>query len=634
MKLKSTHYTLLTILSLSSIGVMNAQTQILAGNTYQTFASAGTTNGAASDGANVRLYSAVGQSIAISSAITTTPQTQAGVLSAYATGFFVSDNISPSITTASPPASFKSGDTFSTSVTDNVMVEGAKIHFKPIAASPASGSDSLALTAGASNAYTIGIQNSSKTLYDAMGIQYYYTAFDEKGNYKRDPLTGFYYSYQNSAGATVPATLLSAGEAISNYSIIAMPYSSSTGDAISTIFGTSSGLPDITDANGVNWKLGHYDNTAGIDSVQAYSNNLKTFNRGVGYWFIQRKNNTINIGQVTSPQNNRSSLFQLKVTDGWNQVGNPYPVDINWSDVQNLQGNANVGALKVWTGGWSNGTTLSAFQGGFVKNTGTSTWKIPFQGQTAEGSRVVSNLTSTNISDDLWKVELDIFQDETFNKLGGFGMAPNSISGVDALDDYNPPSFLDSPEIDFEITDGKERMCQSIVGLGSEYVWKFKAKGSIGKLTELTWSTNLGPGFEQLYLVDETQARVIDMRQQSNYGFTLASNHQFSVYFGKDALRKIAASQLVISSPYPNPVLQNQTTFNLGLPDVGNHYNVNVQIFNSAGIAVSGNIINFEPGIRSVIWQPNDNSAGMYFYRLTVNSNNVNVVSTGKIIVP
>jgi hypothetical protein len=241
----------------------------------------------------------------------------------------------------------------------------------------------------------------------------------------------------------------------------------------------------------------------------------------------------------------------------------------------------------------------------------------------------------SDISGVAWKVNLDIFQDETYNKLGGFGISPASSFGVDALDDYNPPSFQNSPEINFDSPDPRERMCQSMVGLSPEFVWRFTPGGRIGELTELTWSENLGSGVEQLFMVDEAQARVIEMRQQNNYTFKLGLDHRFSIYFGINVLQKITTSQLVISSPFPNPLTQTQATFNLGLPDTGSSYRVNLQVFSSAGVAVTNHLINFEPGIHSIIWQPDENrAAGMYFYRIAVHSGNTNTVSIGKIILP
>ena len=626
-------YSLLLLVALAICNINASAQKVFGSNTYQTFSSAGTTNGAASDGANLRLYSVVGQPMTVSNA--TLSQTQAGILSAVSNGIILFDNIPPDIT-PTLVGSFKDGDSFSFSVSDLVSVADAKIHFRAISASITKW-DSTDLTSASISstlkAYSPTVSNTPKTMHDAMGIEYYYTAKDGKGNYKRDPLIVTYYSYLTTPVTQFPASLLSAGIDKSNYRIIAMPFSSSGGDPITNVFGTNSGLPAITDNLGANWKLGTYDNTSGIGSVQAYPGNLTTFKRGIGYWFILRTPATINIGQVTAPQNNRASLFQLSLKDGWNMIGNPYPVDINWNDVQNLQGNPTVTSLKVWTGGWADGATLPAFQGGFVKNAGTSTVRIPFPGQTTEGGRVASSIISSNISGDRWKVELHIFQEDTFNKLGGFGMDQNSSSGIDVLDDYNPPSFLNSPEIDFDAFDPNEKMCQSIVRLESEFIWKFKPSGVIGKLTELTWSKDLGPGFEQLFLVDETQVRVIDMRQQNNYTFDLARDYRFRIYFGKDVLQKIAPEQLAVSPPYPNPVTQNQTTFNLGLPEVGTSYCVNIQIFNSSGIAVNNDLMHFEPGIHSVIWQPNENSSsGLYFYRITISSSNTNGVSTGKII--
>lgn len=620
-----------------------AQTQVYGNNTFQSFAAAGTTNGAASDGANIRLHSIVGQPIANNVSVGG-QSTQSGFLSSVTSGVVVSDKVPPTISVANQQATVLTNgttSTFTASITDNVGVISPKIFYKKIMAKASTFAEAPLVAGSTANTYTVGILDS---WHDEIGLEYYYTATDKAGNPTRLPAAGSYFTYLTVPSVQVPAAAISAGDQISNYRIIAMPYSADTGVEINTVFGTTadaggklpSGLAQYKATKSV-WRLATYEGSA----VKEYPDGLTSFKRGKGYWFIVKDPTTINlVGSQTAPSYNRSSLFSITLASGWNMIGNPYPVALKWSEVQGFQGNPTVGDLSTWdssistngvAGGYRPITDWASFQGGFVKNTTAGDIKItiPFPGQTATGGRQSSNDLSSDISNPNWQIDLAILQGNVFNKLARFGMMDAKHVG-DEYTSYNPPAFESSPEINFNT----EKLCRSIVPSASNYSWKFEAAGVKGQPTTLEWNNDLGTGKEGIYLLDQMSLKLTNMKETSSYQFTMEDNHKFSVLYASTEA-DVKPDNILVLKPYPNPLEERKTTFTFGLPEALNPYQTEIQIYGGNGVLVNTHQQILQPGIQTLIWEPADEiKSGLYYYRIKVASGNNSATQTGKIIVP
>jgi hypothetical protein len=271
-----------------------------------------------------------------------------------------------------------------------------------------------------------------------------------------------------------------------------------------------------------------------------------------------------------------------------------------------------------------------------VKNPSSTnlTITIPFQGQTAKGGRRYAQEPASDISQDYWEVDLNIFQGDVQNRIGGIGMAPNAFYGLDRYDDSNPPGFARMPELVFNQKEvSVNDLARSVVPTQKEYAWRFKVDGEYGQDTELIWSGDLGVGDEKLFLFDEQNLQVIDMRAQQKYSFVLKGNSSFKIFFGSEV--KISTEDIQLSQPYPNPLIDKKTNLTIGLPDSQSQYQVGLQVFNSSGTIIDSQSMNLSSGIHQWLWQAGEDSTpGLYIYRVTVSDGNRNYVSTGKIIIP
>ena len=595
-----------------------AQNQIPIG----TFSSSGTD--VISTSANYKLYSVMGQPAAIGNPADV--GTKAGLL--HTASFVTIDNQKPAITYSAPTASINDGAaTFNASITDNIAVNTARMWHRPIT-SAASAWDSAALTVPATgNVYAISIGNAS--WYDGMGMEYYFTASDASGNRVRMPTTGSYYVPQKISSFNVPN--LPFGNLQTNYRMVAFPFDmgSPANQQVTNIY-KNIGLNDSTQA-----RMYHYD-PATSKYKEFSKGGFSVIERGKAYWLLTKAQVSLAVPNVTAPPENRKSLFTLTLKPGWNQVGNPYPVNISWNDVQTLNNNPNVGKMNIFADAYTITDVLAPLQGGFVKNTGTTDINIviPFQGQTQVGGR--TETLKNNIASEDWNISLHVKQDDIENHLGGFGMHPSALSGADWFDNYNPPAFISMPEVHFTRNGSTLTFSNDVVTTQEFFQWHFNTTGEEGKTTELLWDKSIQTNQQQLYLLDEQLFTITDMLAQNRYAFTQRKTNRFSIFYGSNAYQQIRPHETGINGPYPNPVSGNLTTsFKLAIPESPEGAYGQLQVFDATGQVISTENKKLDPGIHELTYSFGEGQrSGLYFYRISIQSATGTKVYSGKIILP
>lgn len=579
--------------------------------------------GSRSENSTQRLYSVIGQPIAISN--TNRSQAQAGFMQVV--DYVIADAIAPVITYTggSQKISKQALPTFATTITDNISVASAKIRYRKISEASWSFSD---LTKNG-NSYSASIQ---PTWFDAMGMEYYFEASDATPNTKREPATGSYYAYMTSNEETIPSERIGfvstgAGKP-EDYKIIAMPYVTDN-NSVTSLF------EEFGPFSNTKWRLARYDNSS--DTFQEYPT-FTALSRGVGYWVLAKTPIDVKIGPVESPSENRAAINTMTLKPNWNMIGNPYPVSIDWSDVRTLNNNPSIGEIKVYNSGFTNGDLIAPYEGGFVFNNGTSDIiiKIPFVGQTVEGGRE-QNIFSNDIASNEWLVNLSLEQGNSSYRLGGFGMHPQASIESDQFDDYNPPAFLNSLEINFPHPEHRlGNFCRDVVSLKEEAIWSFKAQGEVGKLMTITWNSDLVTNEKQLFLVDEVNLSITDFSASNNYTFRLENDHSFKIYFGENIRKKIQPNLISILAPYPNPVSITETPiFKIGLPDSHSSFTVHIEIINGTGTPIGSFSGSASSGIHefNLELKSEQINIGLHYYRISISSKFERKVFTGKLII-
>jgi len=545
----------------------------------------------------------------------------------------------PTIGVLSNPTTISGGNTpiFNVTITDNVSVADAMIYYRGI--SHKSFRSAPVSPSGGANNYSVQIQT---TWYDSLGIEYYFWAVDENGNQTAKPTVN---SLVQLVSPSISLPSLPSGSRPGDYRIVAFPYLLTTDNKVTTVY---SGVPWNDDSKAAMWWWDPVSkNGQGGYDQYGSANTFQTVDPGKGYWVITSTSITPQLTNVPAPKYNNSNLFTMTLKPNWNQIGNPYPLPISWDDViafnQKSNPSASFSALSIFDNtGYktaTGGVLLNPFEGGFVKNLSSSdiNIQIPFLGQAPSGGRM--DVIGSDLSKDVWKVFLNINQGNLTNQLGGFGMHPLAKTGPDLYDNYNPPRFMGSPEVDFTEKDflNMSFSCD-MVATQENWQWQFTAQGKYGELAQLSWSQNLNiDPRKQLFLLDEERLNVVDMTGASEYKFTLSEHSRFSIFYGSDIESKVACPAIAASPIYPNPLgIESQGTVTISLPDSENSYSIGLQIYNGQGELIDVETSNMEPGIHHLkINLANKTLApGIYLYKISVGGIQSSAVFTGKIVKP
>lgn len=533
------------------------------------------------------------------------------------------DNVAPAITFA-PPSSLAKGFSttkFSATITDNsTTVSSATLNHRKV------GGSAFTELTGIFNAtegkWEFTVQES---MLDANGIEFFITSKDPSDNVGRLPATSNFQTSVQYTTDNSQITVLGIGGTSDSWKIFTIPFELGANNGVTTVFDELSNL-EYKEA----WRLLKYSSNG--PSWLEYPG-VSQLIRGQGYFINIKAPINVFIGNVIAPTNTRSNLFTINLSQGWNQIGNPYLTPINWSDVVAYNGLTGLAVtLKTFSSGnYANVSALQPFEGGFVFAESATTISIPFAGQTAPGGR--KNTIEWGEGD--WLMPLLLSQDGSVNDFGGVGMHKLASESVDEYDDLNAPRFLDFIEMTFDHPEHMvKKLARDVVPLASEYTWSFNVSANKGVASELSWRAELVenvPG--DLMLFDVAKQRLVDMKERIGYSFNPGESSDFKIYYGEGLKDKLRPTAFYLSTPFPNPV-QSESTIAFTLPETGNNHYVSLEVFNANGQRVA-TLVNghYKSGFYRTIWNAEADPSGMYFVRLNIETGGAPITLTEKIVV-
>lgn len=514
--------------------------------------------------------------------------------------------------------------TFGVTATDNKAVTAVTFNHRKISVkdfTPASAS----FNAGNSK-WELQVTN---TFADDMGFEYYIEAADAAGNVARSPVDpAQYYRSLTEFASSSPTIAVPGGGTAQSWKIIAIPFTVAT-TQIAQIFG------DLGTASSTTWRMLRYQHSP--QKWLEFPASFNTIDRGQGYFINSMVAKTITLSDPSAPTNTRDNLFTINLSPGWNLIGNPYTVTINWDDVI-AYNNVSTKVLKLTlftNGSYTENPELLAGVGGFVfANEAITSLKIPFKGQTS-GGRVAQAPDYGDLNSGSWLTKLKLVQGEVTTDFGGVGMSPEASNSFDGQDGMNPPRFINYAEVNFDHPEHfAGAFARDVVSAQQEYTWSFNVASNQEGLATLSWDNSaFGDNAKDLFLFDVALQRPVNMRENNSYTFDPRQSQAFKLYFGEGLEKKVKPNRVVLGTAFPNPTAST-AHIPFTLPDSNRPYQVQLDVFDMMGRKV-GTVVQGEypSGFYQAEWTaPETLTNGVYLYRLSVTNGSTADVLSNKLI--
>jgi hypothetical protein len=264
-------------------------------------------------------------------------------------------------------------------------------------------------------------------------MYYYFEAVDSLGNGFALPETQMILHYDASY-PEIPN--LKFGETVNQYQIVAIPLELQNSNAEAV-------FDDLGEYNIKKWRLFRHDGIA----TREYRNGFTTINPGMGYWLIAKESTTIQTGEgKTVRLDSPSYAYNIQLNPGWNQIGNPFDVDINWDLVFFDNMNLDIGRVKLYQGdSLTEGSIIPSYRGGFVFLDGAQATTVelrPSYIAVPRSPRIkpyVNEARENSLEESNWIAGLKISNGKVTNTLSGIGMHPEAVEGKDRHDEVLMP---------------------------------------------------------------------------------------------------------------------------------------------------------------------------------------------------
>ncbi len=308
---------------------------------------------------------------------------------------------------------------------------------------------SAAMTAGTDDTLEYGL---SSGLLTVRGLEFYFvitrgTSSTNEGSASSPYI--FVTSLDNNQGQR-PSAMPDA-----QYRIVGLPVDPSSG-SVTAVFPDDLGSPDP-----VQWRLGSY--SPSLDSVIEYPN-AASVAPGRGYWLIARGSKKYG-SAGTSIRPNRSyggnDYYELALDSGWNQLANPLPFDVSWSDILFDDDGSVLTDHPVLvlddSAYYYNGSayqtvqTINAWEGVFVLIKKQNVKALVPYHEGSKGPVKPLKRLAENPSFDNWSVHLRLEANGLTDDGNVIGVREDALRGADRYDFAEPPPAPGAPRLAFRL---------------------------------------------------------------------------------------------------------------------------------------------------------------------------------------
>jgi hypothetical protein len=377
----------------------------------------------------------------------------------------------------------------------------------------------------------------------------------------------------------------------------------------------------------VYWDNGEKDNY----KIKYDGSDIFKFTAGKAFWIMRKDSLKINVSVPTASLNT-SGEIEIPIHNGWNLITNPFKTGILWDKIKKLN-NDSTPAWSFENGKFEISEKFEPFKGYYYDNRKNfSNLKIPYPVQSFNKNNKISLPFDSkdypnDSSNNSWKMNITLISDNIEDKSLWLGVNPLSLEGIDD-NDFRKPSFSsDLPQTYFSHKEWGKYAGSYATDIRQVFfdikTWEFVVQSGSANSKLLFSSNSIPPSF-QVYLVDESKGKYINLREQQEYKSPGKGDLKFYIIIGKEELVRNKILQVItpenyeLGKNYPNP-FNPITTIPVKIPCFTC---AKVTIYNLLGREVkklfNGNL---SAGIYYFDWNGKDNegicvASGIYIYRL------------------
>lgn len=472
--------------------------------------------------------------------------------------------------------------------------------------------DSLTLESIGNQQYRFIVQ---EFMLDELGFEFELFATDGITNILRSKNV-ISRSFNNDQSSAIPLLNIS-----SQWQMFSIPYVLDD-NLIETVFSSLAQLEYNTE-----WRLVHYDGSNFVDA----GSGINRIELGKGYWLNFKSEGETQI-KVGSGKVNIASPFNMALREGWNQIGNPYNVTLNWDVIRsNNQVFNTVDRTLTYDpqgGGFEEDILLDAFEGAFVWSDADTELAIFLNNSSSRFSLEGADYFSSNIDQSRWICPINIETENGLKNIATVGMSEEALNGKDHLDKMQVPRFLEYTEM-FTLHDDYfyPYFQQDIRPSEEKESWLFNlASNQLKGSVKLSWNNeSFKNAIKQLWIIDESNGLLVNMNENDNISLDLKDDHQISIHLTKDKNSLPLPFKMSMGNPYPNPT-KNINKVNILLPEAMGNYEILLALYSADGRKVAtlaegvfkAGIYNFQLDFREF----ENVSSGMLIYKLAVSGPN------------
>ncbi len=348
---------------------------------------------------------------------------------------------------------------------------------------------------------------------------------------------------------------------------------------------------------------------------------------GKAFWIISRSSNTIHWG--SGKYVTMLGDFSVALVSGWNQIGNPFNVTIDWNVIKAANSAAQIQGPYFYDGGYNElRTNFRPFEGCYIFVNNWQTLKIP--GNSSTFAKLQKKDEANNLFNGAdWYIQIAADCRGLKDNINYFGMSFDAESGFDDFDFLEPPVIGDYLSLYFphdnwyKFPGRYTTDFRKVTVDGTE--WQFEVETSVRAAKVNLTFKNIDdiPFGLAVFMIDKGNGRMVNLRENNKYEFQSSNDAQsrkFSIFIGEEQFVEkmkdnlfATPSDFQLYQNYPNP-FNSVTTIKY---DISKPSYVKIIIYDLNGKSVSNLFEGYrESGRYSLQWDANLTGSGVYFMKI------------------